>query len=227
MAQRKRHNLRTSIRTKQFRFNYGDGHRIPTMAIQIFHWPDTVPIPTKEPRTILLQVSGVERTSEGRRKMREVLHTVLSGWIGGFVEWLDTDKGPSVRTLIEGKQVDVSLSYAGGYGWLGICCGGRIGVDAVVIDESFDSGDIAALYLEAADAREIREATDKAAAFAQRWSALEARCKLARVPLQEKAPPPNAPVYTTKTTAKKARIVISVALQLDIAESELLAIRRD
>ena len=197
------------------------------MAIQTFHWPDTVPIPTKEPRAILVQVGGVERTSEGRKKMREVLNGVLSGWIGGLVEWQDTDKGPSVRTLIKGKHIDVSLSYAGGHGWLGICYGGRIGIDAVVIDESFDGKDVAALYLEPADAREIHKAADKAAAFAQLWSALEARCKLARVPLQENAPPPDALVYTTKNTTKnttkEARIVISVALRLDAAEGELHA----
>ncbi|NBV85917.1 MAG: 4'-phosphopantetheinyl transferase superfamily protein [Verrucomicrobia bacterium] len=180
------------------------------MTLQTFLWPDTVALPIAEPRAVLIQISGIERSARGRKRMREVLQEVLSEWAGGPVVLDDTCLGPRVRTPIDGKRVEVSLSYAGGCGWLGICCGRSIGVDAVVIDENFDWQDVAALYLDAEDGREIRAAPNQAVAFAQRWSAHEARCKLAGMPLQEGVSPPKAPVYMTRT----ARIAVSVALRI-------------
>jgi hypothetical protein len=103
-----------------------------------------------------------------------------------------------VLGVVRGKPIEVSLSYAGGDAWAAIRSNGSVGMDAVLVEENSDWEAVAELYLGDNAVQEIRDAEHRGCAFAERWAALEARYKLAKLPLREKSQPPPAPIFTLR-----------------------------
>lgn len=97
----------------------------------------------------------------------------------------ETQRGPVWSGSIGGQALDLSLSYAGETGWIGLLRGGQIGVDAMRI-EPFDGLDaVARDFLGPALAASIRRSSDPAQAFALAWTDLEARLKCSNADLVE------------------------------------------
>ena len=64
------------------------------------------------------------------------MRQVLAAWSGLPPEQLplaETSRGPVWRGQLGGHDLDISLSYAEGEGWIGLRCAGRIGVDVMQI----------------------------------------------------------------------------------------------
>lgn|GEM_PF-2683290 len=161
-----------------------------------YRWPDHVPFPNED--VALVQISQTERNATGRLRGREVLREILFNWAGQPVELKESALGPIVQGFIRGKSIEVSLSYAGGDAWAAIRSNGSVGMDAVLVGENSDWEAVAELYLGDNAVQEIRDAEHRGCAFAERWAALEARYKLAKLPLCEKSQPPPAHVFTLR-----------------------------
>lgn len=176
--------------------------------LKVYHWPDSVAFPDED--VALVQIPQTERNATGRLRVREVLQEILSHWEGHPVELEESVRGPIVQGFVRGKPIEVSLSYAGGDAWVAIRSNGGIGVDAVLVTDHPDWEAVAALYLGNDAVQEIRDAEHRGGAFAERWAALEARCKLAKLPLREKSQPPPVPVFTLRIDD----VIICIAISL-------------
>jgi len=130
--------------------------------------------------------------------VREVLREILCNWAEHPVALEESVRGPIVLGVVRGKPIEVSLSYAGGDAWAAIRSNGSVGMDAVLVEENSDWEAVAELYLGDNAVQEIRDAEHRGCAFAERWAALEARYKLAKLPLREKSQPPPAPIFTLR-----------------------------
>ena len=177
--------------------------------LKIYLWPDPVTFPNED--VALVQIPQTERNATGRLRVREVLREILSNWAGHPVELEESVRGPIVQGFVRGKPIEVSLSYAGGDAWVAIRSNGGIGMDAVLVGEHPDWEAVAELYLGNDAVQEIRYAKHRGGAFAERWAALEARCKLAKLPLREKSQPPPSPVFTLRVDD----LIICIAISLE------------
>ena len=165
-------------------------------VLKTYRWPDSVTFPGED--VALVQIPRTERNATGRHRVREVLREILSNWAGHPVALEESGRGPIVQGFVRGKPIEVSLSYAGGDAWVAIRSNGGVGMDAVLVEENPDWEAVAELYLGHHAVQEIRYAKHRGGAFAERWAALEARYKLAKMPLREKSQPPSAPVLTLR-----------------------------
>jgi phosphopantetheinyl transferase len=165
-------------------------------VLKTYRRPDTVAFPDED--VALVQIPQTERNANGRLRVREVLREILSNWAGLPVALEESVRGPIVRGFIRGKSIEVSLSYAGGDAWVAFCSNGSVGMDAVLVEENSDWEAVAELYLGDNAVQEIRDSEHRGCAFAERWAALEARYKLAKLPLREKSQPPQARIFTLR-----------------------------
>jgi len=165
-------------------------------VLKRYRWPDTVPFPNED--VALVQIPQTERNATGRLRVREVLREILSNWAGHPVALGESVRGPIVLGVVRGKPIEVSLSYAGENAWVAIRSNGSVGMDAVLVGENSDWEAVAELYLGDDAVQEIRDSEHRGCAFAERWAALEARYKLAKLPLCEKSQPPPAHVFTLR-----------------------------
>jgi len=177
-------------------------------VLKTYRWPGSVAFPDED--VALVQISQTERNATGRLRVREVLREILSNWAGQPVELKESALGPIVPGFIRGRSIEVSLSYAGGDAWVAIRSNGSVGMDAVLVGDAPDWEAVAELYLGDNEVQEIRDAAHRGSAFAERWAALEARCKLAKLPLREKSHPPPAPVFTLRIDD----VIICIAMSL-------------
>jgi len=177
-------------------------------VLKTYRWPNSVAFPDED--LALVQIPQTERNATGRLRVREVLREILSNWAGHPVALEESVRGPIVQGFIRGETIEVSLSYAGGDAWVAIRSDGSVGMDAVLVGDAPDWEAVAELYLGDNAVQEIRDAEHRGSAFAERWAALEARCKLAKLPLREKTQPPPAPIFTLRV----GDLIICIAMSL-------------
>ena len=153
----------------------------------IHHWPRRPQCPAPH-HPVLIRVDVPVHRPAARCRLREVVREVLETWSDPGASWLpvqETHCGPAWSGSIGGHGLDLSLSYAGGAGWIGLLRGGWIGVDATPIQPFDELDGVARDFLGPALQASIRRASDPAQAFALAWSDLEARLKCAKSGLEE------------------------------------------
>jgi phosphopantetheinyl transferase len=177
-------------------------------VLKTYRWPNSVAFPDED--VALVQIPQTERNATGRLRVREVLLEILCNWAEHPVELKESALGPIVPGFIRGRSIEVSLSYAGGDAWVAIRSNGSVGMDAVLVADAPDWEAVAELYLGDNAVQEIRDSEHRGCAFAERWAALEARYKLAKLPLREKSQPPQARIFTLRV----GDLIICIAMSL-------------
>jgi phosphopantetheinyl transferase len=145
----------------------------------ICEWPRVPALPPPG-QAVLIRVGELSSRPTAREKLRAVLREVLSAWSGLAAEALplrETARGPVWPELLAGHPLDLSLSYAGGEGWIGLLRGAAIGVDAQRVGAFAEMDDVAGNYLEPKTVAAIQQSADPQRAFALAWTELEARLK--------------------------------------------------
>jgi hypothetical protein len=152
------------------------------------HWilASYPPAPALPPagQTILLRVADKSQT-------RAVLRQVLAAWSGRPPEQLplrETARGPRWIGSLADTSLDISLSYCGPEGWIGLLRGGSIGIDAMPVESFAEATEVARHYLGPAAHTAIQQSSDPARAFALAWTELEARLKCMKRDLVEWSP---------------------------------------
>lgn len=126
-----------------------------------------------------------------REAARALLSRILCDYLGGAPQiGFEAGLPPHVDAPWQGLSVSASLSYAGARALIGVCPGGRIGVDLVPIQVLPDMYGVARVYLgPAAEAALFNvDESRRAQAFAFAWAALEARGKCLGLGLEEWSP---------------------------------------
>jgi 4'-phosphopantetheinyl transferase len=170
--------------------------------------PDTLVTPTTEvycwPERPLLPPCGVPlvvrvnvdaRRPVARLELRAALRELLAEWSGLTPDLLplaEAPRGPIWLGALAGETLDISFSYAGREGWIGLIRGGSIGVDVMSVDlirgdavPTFEIDSLARLYLGPAAAAAIRAASNPPLAFATAWTLREASLKCLKRGLDE------------------------------------------
>ena len=98
---------------------------------------------------------------------------------------IETPRGPVWDGELAGHSLALSLSYTEREAWIGLRRGGAIGVDAMTMAAMPEMEAVARLYLGPPAWAAIQVAPDPVRAFAQAWTALEARLKCLKQPLTE------------------------------------------
>ena len=158
--------------------------------VSIYHWPQMPALPPAG-RSVLVRVSTDDTRAVARKQVRSALGKILANWSGlAAVELplLETEQGPVWRGCLAGASLDISLSYAANEGWLALCRGAAVGVDAMVIGVFPEMVDVARLYLGPAVVDSLTQAADPAEGFAQAWTAREAYLKCLKRGLVEWSP---------------------------------------
>jgi 4'-phosphopantetheinyl transferase len=151
----------------------------------------------------LIRVSTVSARQAARQELRSVLREVLSRWSGlssDQVGLQETARGPVCPQALRALSLNISLAYTEGEGWIGLLCGGRIGIDAAPIRSIPEADAVALLFLGAERAHNIRRSSDPALAFAIAWTELEACLKCAGKDLTEWSSTDLETVYSNCTT---------------------------
>jgi 4'-phosphopantetheinyl transferase len=154
---------------------------------EICHWP-SCPDRADPHQPTLIRVDVPAQRSAARARLREVLREILPRWSEPGqtpVRLHETTRGPACLGDIGGHPLDLSLSYAGQTGWIGLLLGGWIGVDAMRIQVFAEQDVVARDFLGPSVQAAIRRAADPAQAFALAWTDLEARLKCCKADLVE------------------------------------------
>ena len=158
--------------------------------VLIYRWPELPPLPAAG-RPVLVRVATDGNRPVARQQLRSVLREILGSWSGLAVVELplrETERGPVWCGLLQGETLDVSLSYTADEGWLALCRGAAVGVDAMEITAFAEMTDVVRLYLGPEMADNLVKAADPAGAFAQAWTAREAQLKCLKRGLTEWSP---------------------------------------
>ena len=159
-------------------------------GVLICRWPQMPALPAAG-RPVLVRVATEGARAAARKQMRSVLREILAHWSGLATEALpivETERGPVWQGLLAGESLDISFSYSAGGGWLALCRGAAVGVDAMEITAFAEMTDVARLYLGPEMADNLVKAADPAGAFAQDWTAREAQLKCLKRGLTEWSP---------------------------------------
>lgn len=116
-----------------------------------------------------------------RSDVRSVLRQKFSEW-GCANSWRETPLGPASDLF------DISLSYAGGEGWIGFWRDGRIGIDAMQIEPFDERAAVASHFFSPRVCQAIEHSGDRNRSFALAWTDLEARVKCVKQNLIEWTP---------------------------------------
>jgi phosphopantetheinyl transferase len=157
-------------------------------AALIFQWPEMPVLPQPEQPVLIRVATTTQSRSAARQELRAVLRATLAAWSKLLPEQLplrETAAGPVWPESFGGQALDISLSYAGAEGWIGLLRGGWIGVDVMQIQRVAEAEAVAQNFLEADELETIQQSTDPALAFATAWTSLEARLKCFKQPLRE------------------------------------------
>jgi hypothetical protein len=186
--------------------------------LRVYHWPDAPPLP-KPGEPVLIRVDAGSPRPAARRELRRVLAEVLAAWSGLSPEQLplvESHHGPVWNALLEGHTLGISLSYAGGEGWIGLLRKGAIGIDAMVIREIPEARDVARYYLGPEALEAIRKSSFPARAFATAWTEMEARVKCFKAELVEREnvpPEERTKECEVRSLVTAEGVVVSVAME--------------
>jgi hypothetical protein len=170
---------------------------------------ESAPFPKTTPGFVVVRFPQCPRSPEGRARARETIRQIIAEWADTPVSLCETDNGPEVHQLVCGHRIFLSLSYAAEDAWVAIALDQRVGLDAVAIGDCEGWEDIAPVYLGEKTTGFIEKSNAPRRAFAHQWAALEARCKYAKMPLHEKAVPPQVTIYSHST----GETVLAVAFE--------------
>jgi len=173
-------------------------------AALISQWPE---LPALPPPCVpvLIRVETTSPRQQERQELRTVLRQVLAAWSGLPPEQLplgETAHGPVWREQLGDHDLDISLSYTKGEGWIGLLRAGWIGVDVMPIQIVPEAEAVARLYFEPEAWKTIQQSAHPALAFATKWTTLEARLKCLKRGLTELSEtqtmePPDCTVQST------------------------------
>jgi phosphopantetheinyl transferase len=152
-----------------------------------YKWPEMPPLPPPAQPVLIRVVTTLPRRT-ARRELRTVLRRVLAAWSNRSPEQLplrETARGPVWQGQLDGRHLDISVSYAEGEGWIGLIRAGWIGVDAMRIRHIPEAEEVARHYLDKTAVAAIRRSPDPAMAFTAAWTELEARLKCMKRELKE------------------------------------------
>ena len=166
------------------------GGQCQEAPVLICRWPQMPALPAAG-RPVLVRVATDDIRVAARQQLRAVLREILAHWSGLAAEALpiaETERGPVWRGELAGESLDISLSYTAGGGWLALCRGAAVGVDAMVTCTFAEMADVARLYLGPEVADRLVKAADPDEAFARAWTAREAQLKCLKRGLTEWSP---------------------------------------
>jgi 4'-phosphopantetheinyl transferase len=137
---------------------------------------------------VLVRVAGNLPRPAARQGARVVLRHILAAWSGpavGSQVLNETARGPVWSGELAGHSLDISLAYTESAAWIGLRRGGAIGVDAMTVAAIPEAVAVAKIYLGPEAWTMIQGAADPVRAFAEAWTALEARLKCRKLALTE------------------------------------------
>jgi 4'-phosphopantetheinyl transferase len=152
---------------------------------------------------VLVRVTTSAPRPLARQEVRAVLRQLFAAWSGPAGEpitLIETPRGPVWDGELAGHSLELSLSYTDREAWIGLRRGGTIGVDAMTVANLPEAEAVARLYLGPTAWADIQSTPDPARAFAQAWTALEARLKCLKQPLTEWPANQNQPPVGTLPT---------------------------
>jgi phosphopantetheinyl transferase len=181
----------------------------------IFHWPETPVLPPPG-QAVLIRVVTAQSRQMARQKLRTALRQMLAPWSNISPEQLplrETTSGPVWLGQLGGHNLDISLSYAEGEGWIGLIRAGLIGVDIMRIQRIPETEEVARHYLDPEVLKTIQQSTDPVLAFAAAWTALEARLKCLKQPLREASVTPALAMTkcAIQSMVQPDRLIVTVA----------------
>jgi hypothetical protein len=144
------------------------------------------PAPVLPPsgQTVLLRVAD-------KAQVREVLFEMLAAWSGrprAKLPVRETTRGPRWIGPLADDSLDISLSYCGREGWIGLLRGGLIGIDVMRVEPFPEAPAVARHYLDPEACAAIPQSSNPERAFALAWTELEARLKCLKRDLIEWSP---------------------------------------
>ena len=150
-------------------------------------WPEMPVLPLPGQPVLVRVVTGQSRQA-ARQELRTVLRRILAAWTDlspGQLPLCETAHGPIWLGRLGGHDLDINLSYAEREGWIGLIRAGRIGVDAMQIQQIPEAEEVARHFLGGVSLANIQQSSDPAMAFAEAWTELEARLKCLKQELNE------------------------------------------
>ena len=122
----------------------GHASQTRTRDMNGFHqWPEIPPRPARG-EVVVVRVPAPDTAAD----LRNVLREILRAWSGGRAEEppvCETPRGPVWHGHLEGDSLGISLSHLDHEGWIGILRGGRIGMDAVKVEDFPEMSSVAVL----------------------------------------------------------------------------------
>lgn len=141
-----------------------------------------------------------------RQVARDCALRILRVWGHESASLEETTTGPKLTGC---GAMALSLAYTTNDAWLALAQSHSLGIDATIIKDFAECGEVARIYLGPSSAV-IAGSDDPAAAFAAAWSRHEATLKYHRLPLTEWHPHmPKAPRHLS---VREADIALSVVL---------------
>jgi 4'-phosphopantetheinyl transferase len=167
-------------------------------------------------RPVLVQVPVADSRPAARQQLRAVLGKILAHWSGlptAKLPLVETSAGPAWHGALHGIPVAISFSYAPGSGWLALCRGAAVGVDAMVPEPFPEMADVARLYLGPKVADSLIQAADPGTAFARAWTRREASLKCFKRGLAEWFDGETLPPVTfQELLPPSGRLLVTVAV---------------
>lgn len=150
----------------------------------------------QRPEVWLLAVPGVQPQTKAqvRTLARQALRRLLSQCLGVAPQQVALvfvpGQAPTVADRWQGLALSISIGYAPGVVAIGLCAGGRLGIDLAVVQPLPDWEPLARLYLGDRVAQQLAEVAggQRDQDFARAWAAMEARSKCLGLGLQEWSP---------------------------------------
>ena len=163
-------------------------------SISFFRWPEMLPLPPLRQPVVVMVPTSTSRPV-ARQELRAVLRQMLACWSNippAALPLRETPRGPAWEGLLAGHPLDVSFSYAGDIGCIGLIRAGQIGVDVMAVVAVPEMAVVAKTYLDPDECRKIQAVENPARAFAEAWTSLEAGLKCRKSELIEYAALPES-----------------------------------
>lgn len=151
------------------------------MMLKLSRWP-SIEFDRREIALVMVNLPADTRRADASFLARAVLQELASRLRpGDFFEIIESAHGP--RLAGHGRDVHVSLSYAGDKALIGLSFDRALGVDIVAVENYPEIDSLAGLYLPASFC--TRKGYLRNENFALGWAKMEACCKALKLPLAE------------------------------------------
>ena len=138
-----------------------------------------------ERKPLTLVISVVTTHTANRDSARELIRAALRGTLGILLDMsppsvpLISEPAQPIRLALPYQQIGLSISHEPGFSLAAINLHGKIGIDVMRIDSSFDWQQVAQDYLGSTIYKRIlsKSKSQRANAFAEEWTRYEASIK--------------------------------------------------